>query len=103
MPRASRGGGVEGGAPRSTSNSSCASSTDRQIGPRWSIVVLSGTTPSVGIAPSVGLKPTSPQAADGIRIEPPVSLPTEAYAIPAATDTADPPDDPPGERVGSSG
>ena len=44
-----------------------------------------------------------PQAADGIRIEPPVSVPTEASAMPVATEMADPPLDPPGERAGSSG
>ena len=40
--------------------------------------LLKGTTPSMGISPNAGLRPTSPQAADGIRIEPPVSDPIEA-------------------------
>ena len=41
-----------------------------------------------------------PQQAAGIRIEPPVSVPRVARAMPAATLTADPPLEPPGERVG---
>ena len=44
-----------------------------------------------------------PQAAAGMRIEPPVSVPSVASAMPAATLAADPPLDPPGDRVGSSG
>ena len=44
-----------------------------------------------------------PQQAAGILIEPPVSVPTVASAMPVATLTADPPLDPPGDRVVSSG
>ena len=44
-----------------------------------------------------------PQAAAGIRIEPPVSVPSDASAIPAATEAADPPLEPPGDRFGSNG
>ena len=44
-----------------------------------------------------------PQAAAGIRIEPPVSVPMDASAMPATTLAADPPLDPPGDRVGSCG
>src|SRR6187399_3343974 len=47
--------------------------------------------------------PTTPQNAAGWRIEPPVSLPSEPSAMPAATATALPLDDPPGVRVGSCG
>ena len=52
---------------------------------------------------SVGFSPTMPQAAAGIRIDPPVSVPSVASAMPAATLAAEPPLDPPGERVGSCG
>jgi hypothetical protein len=38
-----------------------------------------------------------------MRIDPPVSVPIDAYAMPARTDAAEPPDDPPGERLASSG
>jgi hypothetical protein len=44
-----------------------------------------------------------PHAAAGMRIEPPVSVPTLATAIPVATAIAEPPLDPPGDRVGSWG
>src|SRR5664279_6236622 len=52
--------------------------------------------PELGIRSCEGLKPTRPQQAAGIRIEP---APSEAVAMPtapAATRAADPPDDPPG-------
>ena len=65
-------------APSSAWCRMAASSTDRQRGPMWSSVLLSGTTPSVGISPRRGFKPTRPHAADGIRIEPPVSEPIDA-------------------------
>ena len=38
-----------------------------------------------------------------MRMEPPVSVPSAANAIPVATATADPPDEPPGIRVVSHG
>ena len=44
-----------------------------------------------------------PQAAAGMRIDPPVSVPIDASAMPVATEIADPPLEPPGERDGSSG
>ena len=92
-----------GALPRSTSCRMAASATDRQSGPTVSSDQLSGTMRSTSTSPNEGLSPTRPQAADGMRIEPPVSVPMDAYAIPAATDTAEPPDEPPGDRVGSCG
>src|SRR5437588_12189327 len=44
-----------------------------------------------------------PHAAAGMRMEPPVSVPIVASAMPAATLAADPPLDPPGDRDGSCG
>src|SRR3954451_13404521 len=44
-----------------------------------------------------------PHSAAGCRIEPPVSLPREPAAMPAATATALPPLEPPAVRVGSQG
>src|SRR5205807_10217894 len=64
---------------------------------------LSGTTPSVLIMPMVGLKPTQPQSPAGIRIEPPASEPTAQSHMPATTAAAEPPEDPPGIRLGSRG
>src|SRR6266536_3421275 len=46
--------------------------------------------------PRAGLRPNSPQHEDGIRIDPPPSLPCAAGAIPTATATAAPPLEPPG-------
>ena len=47
--------------------------------------------------------PTSPQAAAGIRIEPPPSDAVAAATSPAATAAADPPEEPPVVRDGSHG
>jgi hypothetical protein len=44
-----------------------------------------------------------PHSAAGWRIEPPVSVPIDHGALPAATAAADPPDEPPGTRAGSHG
>jgi hypothetical protein len=49
------------------------------------------------------LKPTTPQQAAGIRIEPPESLPSAASASPSARAAAEPPLDPPAIRPGASG
>ena len=49
------------------------------------------------------MSPTTPHAAAGIRIDPPVSVPIDACPIPVATAAADPPLDPPADRVGSCG
>src|SRR5687767_3339802 len=49
--------------------------------------------------PNVGLKPTQPQNAAGIRTLPPVSLPVAAAASPPATAAADPPLEPPAMRA----
>jgi len=55
-----------------------------------------GTPPSSGTRACVGLKPTMPLKAAGIRHEPPVSVPSAPWAMPSATDTAPPDDEPPG-------
>src|SRR5215831_14926793 len=51
----------------------------------------------------LGLRPTSPQLAAGMRIEPPPSLAWPTATMPAATAAADPPDDPPVDRSTSHG
>ena len=48
------------------------------------------------LRPRVGFRPTRPQCADGMRIEPEMSLACAAATSRAATAAADPPDDPPG-------
>ena len=53
--------------------------------------------------PTVGLNPTTPQNAAGMRIEPPVSLPMDACPNRSATATPEPLDEPPACRAGSQG
>jgi hypothetical protein len=57
----------------------------------------------MGTSPWVGLKPTIPQQAAGIRIDPAESVPSAASQSPAARAAAEPPLDPPGKRSGASG
>jgi hypothetical protein len=49
--------------------------TSRAIGPTVSKLGARGHTPSEEILPHVVLSPAVPQHAEGIRIDPPVSLP----------------------------
>ena len=55
-----------------------------------------GWQPAKGTRIAVGLKPTMPHRAAGIRQEPPVSVPNAANAIASVTDTAAPDEEPPG-------
>ncbi len=68
-----------------------------------SCVVESGTMPSPLASPRVPRSPTSAWCADGMRIEPQVSLPIPKAPKLAATAAPVPPLDPPGLRVGSYG
>ena len=49
------------------------------------------------------MSPDTPQNAAGIRIEPPVSVPSASATAPVASATAEPPLEPPGTRAGSCG
>ena len=71
------------------------------IEPIESKVVESGVAPSRGTRYWVGLNPTSPHSAAGIRTEPPVSVPIATAAKPSATETGAPEDEPPGMRARS--
>ena len=77
--------------------------TSRAMGPTVSKLGDSGHTPSSGTRPHVVFSPEIPQHAAGMRIEPPVSVPYTTSASPAATAVAEPLDEPPGTRRGSSG
>ena len=54
--------------------------------------------PAMGTRPCVGLNPANPHRAEGMRTEPPVSVPMPSAAMPSVTDTAAPLDEPPGMR-----
>ena len=53
--------------------------------------------------PKVGLRPTTPHRAEGMRIEPPPSAPMAIGTSPAATAAAEPAEDPPVACPGSQG
>src|SRR5439155_1672204 len=53
--------------------------------------------------PKLTLKPKSPLYADGMRIDPPPSLPVHIGIMPTATAAAEPPEEPPGVRSGFHG
>src|SRR5215469_2520394 len=87
-----------------TSKTPAASRTVRVTAP-W-IVLPAHASPMRGpwlTRPRVGLSPTSPHSLAGMRMEPPPSLACATATMPAATAAADPPDDPPVERLGSHG
>src|SRR5215210_229915 len=79
------------------------SSTVRAIGPIVSRDHDSGKTPATSSWPNAGLKPVTPQAAAGMRMLPPVSDPMTPRQAPTATAAADPPELPPGIRLGFHG
>src|SRR5690625_7688493 len=85
------------------SSSSAASATVRAIGPAVERPMKSGLKGPDVTRPRVGLIPKTPQAAAGMRMEPPPSLPWAAGARPAATAEAAPPLEPPAERERSQG
>src|SRR5690606_10919790 len=100
--RGSSGGAV--GWPETIASSRVLQSRGvRAIGPTWSRVHDRGIVPTVGTRSLVGFRPTVPHSPDGIRIDPPVSVPKAAGASPAARAAADPPDEPPGVRSSDHG
>ena len=68
-------GGSSAGSPAMTASVSAQQPTLTPIGPTESNVVDSGVAPSRGTRYWVGLNPTSPHNAAGMRTEPPVSVP----------------------------
>jgi hypothetical protein len=67
---------------------------------------LAPNQPSLARGPSLmrpreGLRPTNPQQAAGMRVEPPPSLAPAIGTTPAATAAAEPPLLPPGVRLAS--
>src|SRR5262245_36832710 len=80
-----------------------ASTTQRVMGPIWSSDSPKGKTPERLTLPYVGLTPTMPQAAEGKRIDPPVSDPSEPKHKEAAVAAPEPLDEAPGQRSGFQG
>jgi hypothetical protein len=85
----------------STSRAAAVSATDRVSTPF--VAKPSRSTIPLVTRPRVGLSPTRPLHDEGMRIDPPPSLPWAMGAIPAATAAPAPLDDPPGVRSGSQG
>src|SRR2546425_11826197 len=90
-------------APASAPSRLAASETVRAIGPAVSWLWAMGTMPLRDTRPSVGLIPTSEQAADGQTIEPSVSVPTPTAAKFAAMPAAVPEPEPQGLRSSAEG
>jgi hypothetical protein len=70
----------------------------RAIGPSTLSVP---STCAIGVCatrPTLGLKPTTPQKLAGLRSEPPMSEPCATHAVPLASATAAPPEEPAAER-----
>ncbi len=101
MRSASSGNGVRStaGSPERTPSRSAQHSTLAANGPTESSELESGKAPCVGTRVAVGLNPTTPQKAAGMRHEPPVSVPMAPSAMASETDTAAPDDEPPGMRA----
>src|SRR5690606_19765648 len=72
--------------------------TEAASGPEESRLDAKGKAPSAGMRSAVDLNPVRPQKAEGIRMEPPVSVPKAATAMRSATETPAPADEPPGIR-----
>src|ERR671919_37865 len=99
-----------GGGSEKRSRSSGPAVTSRWRAASATVVVSSPHTavsdpvgPGWGMRPWLGLNPTRPQNAAGIRVGPPPSLAVATGTRPAATAAALPPLDPPGVRSGSQG
>src|SRR4030095_9201161 len=95
--------GSVGSGHWSASNATARSRTERANGPTSPRLPATTTTPARDTRPYVGLSPKTPQSEAGTRIDPLVSEPRLSGTSPAATDAADPPDEPPAMRVGSCG
>src|SRR5205823_9165935 len=87
----------------STASVSATSATVRAMGPIWSIVCSIGKAPVYGTSPWVGLCPTTPQYAAGMRTDPPWSPPVAMSTTPAASSAPLPLEEPPADRVVSHG
>ncbi|MCY1300953.1 hypothetical protein D9M70_505410 [compost metagenome] len=95
-PAIGRATGGIGCSPAITASAIAQSATVPASGPSESRLGDSGKAPSSGMRRAVGLKPTMPFNAAGMRTEPPVSEPMAMSQVPSAAETPAPEDDPPG-------
>src|SRR5687767_4654000 len=72
------------------------------MGPRCA-TVPKGDSGQAGTRPKEGFRPKRPVKPQGMRIEPPPSVPTVSGPMPAATAAALPPEEPPGVFFGFQG
>src|SRR5262249_57681259 len=89
--------------PATASRSRAQSSALRAIGPIVSKVAATGKRPPFGTSPVVGRRPVTPHRHAGIRIEPPVSVPSVPAARSPAPAPPDPPLEPPVTRSAAHG
>src|SRR5271167_3935054 len=95
--------GSAGCSPLMASSNSARSSTLRAIGP---CTLRLRSTLAAGVwatRPMLGRKPTTPQKDAGLRKEPPTSEPCASQAMPVASATAAPPEEPAADREVSQG
>src|SRR6195952_4813240 len=86
--------GSPGCSPLMASSSNATSSTLRAIGP-WTPRLRSIAAMGVcATRPMLGRRPTMPQKLAGLRNEPPMSEPCASQAVPVASATAAPPEEP---------
>src|SRR5690349_15861568 len=72
------------------------------MGPTCATVPI-GESGQAGTRPKDGFRPNNPVKPQGMRIEPPPSVPTVSGPMPEATAAAPPPEDPPGVIFGFHG
>src|ERR1700730_11700284 len=95
--------GSAGCSPLMASSNSARSSTLRAIGPctvRLRSILKAG---ECATRPILGRMPTTPQKLAGFRRDPPMSGPWASHAVPVASATAAPPEEPAAERDRSHG
>src|SRR3954471_2403982 len=89
--------------PDIASSNAAASRTVRASGPCTDRPLISLLSGAVETRPRLVLMPKRPLTLDGIRMDPPPSLPGAAGSSPDATAAPAPPLEPPAERVRSQG
>jgi hypothetical protein len=102
------GGGGPGDAPAvpALAIAACTAAAQAVEGastPRAMMEKAVSAAPAAEVRPTVGRRPTTPHRPAGTRTDPPPSMPRAKAAMPAATDAADPDDDPPANRAVSCG